>query len=283
MASAGREAGKVTPTVSLPTPAAGSTCLITGASAGIGVELARALARRGHGLTLVARRLERLEQLAGELSDAHHVRVEAIACDMGEQSERDALVAELERRELTVEVLCNNAGFGSGRPFVKLQRERELEMLRVNCEGVVDLCARYVPAMVERGRGAVLNVASTAGFQPLPGQSTYAASKALVLSFTEALHQELRRTGVTVTALCPGPVRTEFVSAAGLGAVDSVTPEFLWASAEEVAEAAVRGLDRGSRVVIPGALNHAGAIVGRHAPRGAFLRALGRFYPVGQD
>jgi len=269
--------------MALPAPAAGSTCLITGASAGIGVELARTLARRGHGLTLAARRLERLEQLAAELADEHHVRVEAIACDVGEQSERDALVRELEQRQLTVEVLCNNAGFGSGKPFVELERERELEMLRVNCEAVVDLCARYVPPMVERGRGAVLNVASTAAFQPLPGQSTYAASKALVLSFTEALREELRRSGVTVTALCPGPVRTEFVSVAGLGAVDSTTPEFLWATAEEVADAAVRGLEKNSRVVIPGALNHLGAIVGRHSPRGLFLRGAGRFYPVGRD
>jgi uncharacterized protein len=269
--------------MALPAPAAGSTCLITGASAGIGVELARALARRGYGLTLVARRLERLEELAAELSQEHRVRVEAIACDVSEQPERDALVTELEQRELTVEVLCNNAGFGSGKPFVELARERELEMLRVNCEAVVDLCARYVPAMVERGRGAVLNVASTAGFQPLPGQSTYAASKALVLSFTEALHQELRHSGVAVTALCPGPVRTEFVSVAGLGAVDSTTPEFLWATAEEVAEAAVQGLGKGTRVVIPGALNHVGAIFGRHTPRGLFLRAAGRFYPVGRE
>lgn len=269
--------------MALPAPSAGSTCLITGASAGIGVELARALARRGHSVTLVARRLDRLEQLGAELSQQHNVRVESIACDVSQQSQRDSLVRELEQRELTVEVLCNNAGFGSGRPFVQLERERELELLRVNCEAVVDFCARYVPAMVERRRGAVLNVASTASFQPLPGQSTYAASKALVLSFTEALHQELRRTGVSVTALCPGPVRTEFVSVAGLEAVDAGTPAFLWATAEEVAEAAVRGLEKGTRVVIPGLLNELGAIVGRHSPRGLFLRAAGRFYPVGRD
>src|SRR5205807_9702024 len=127
----------------------------------------------------------------------------------------------------TVEVLCNNAGFGSAAPFVKLDRERELRMLRLNCEAVVDLCARFAPGMVARGRGAILNVASTAGFQPLPRQSTYAATKALVVSFTEALHQELRPAGVSVTALCPGPVRTEFVEVAGIEDVGEATPSFL--------------------------------------------------------
>jgi len=269
--------------MALPPPAPGSTCLVTGASSGIGSELARALARRGHSLTLVARRRERLAELARDITAAHGVRVEVATCDVAQPAERDALVKELEQRELTVEVLCNNAGFGSGRPFVRLERERELEMLRVNCEAVVDFCAHYVPPMVDRGRGAVLNVASTASFQPLPGQSTYAASKALVLSFTEALHQELRGSGVAVTALCPGPVRTEFVSAAGMDAVDEATPSFLWASSEHVAEVAVEGLEKGERVVIPGALNEVGALVGRYAPRGLFLRAAGRFYPVGRE
>lgn len=240
------------------------------------------MARRGYGLTLVARRRERLEELAQELAGQHGGRVEAIDCDVGDPDARDALQAELERRELTVEVLCNNAGFGSGQPFVRLEREREVQMLRVNCEAVVDLCGRYVPAMVQRGRGAVLNVASTAAFQPLPGQSTYAASKAMVLSFTEALHQELRHSGVAVTALCPGPVKTEFVSVAGIEAADS-TPSFLWAGAEDVAMAAVEGLERGERVVIPGAINEMGALVGRFSPRGLFLRAAGRFYPVGRE
>jgi short-subunit dehydrogenase len=135
--------------------------------------------------------------------------------------------------------------------------------------------------MVRRGRGAILNVASTTGFQPLPGQSTYAASKALVLSFTEALHQELAPSGVTVTALCPGPVKTEFVEVAKLEDVSA--PDFLWDTPSRVAEAGVRGLEAGRRVVVPGAINGVGAIVGRFAPRGLFLRAAGRFYPVGRE
>jgi hypothetical protein len=232
---------------------------------------------------LVARRKERLDRLAGELAGDYGVRAEALGLDLGEPAGRDRLVAELEALDLTVEVLCNNAGFGSAAPFVKLKRERELEMLRLNCEAVVDLCARFAPGMVERGRGAILNVASTAAFQPLPGQSTYAASKALVLSFTEALHEELRPAGVTVTALCPGPVRTEFVELAGLEQVGERTPSFIWDPADEVAEAGVAGLESGRRVVIPGLINRIGALTGRHTPRALFLRAAGRFYPAGRE
>jgi len=259
------------------------TCLVTGASSGIGAELARALARRGHGCVLVARRTDRLEELARAITTEFDVRIEVLAADLGDPEARDALAAELNDRELTVEVLCNNAGFGSAAPFVKLERERELRMLRVNCEAVVDLCSRYAPGMVERGRGAILNVASTAAFQPLPGQSTYAASKALVLSFTEALHQELRPRGVTVTALCPGPVRTEFVEVAGIEDVGESTPGFLWDSPDNVAEAGIAGLEAGRRVVIPGAINRVGALAGHHTPRGLFLRAAAMLYPAGRE
>jgi uncharacterized protein len=266
----------------LPAPSTDSTCLITGASSGIGTELAKALARRGHGLTLVARRQERLNELAGELNDESGVRVETIASDVGDSTARDSLASEIEERGLSVTVLCNNAGFGSGKPFVTLEREKEVEIVRVNCEAIIDLCGRYAPAMADRAEGAILNVASTAAFQPLPNQATYAASKALVLSFSEALHQELKPSGVTVTALCPGPVKTEFAEVAGIGAADS-TPSFLWASAEDVAESAITALDKGERVLIPGAINEVGAVVGRFTPRALFLRAAARFYPVGRD
>jgi short-subunit dehydrogenase len=266
-----------------PPASAESTCLISGASSGIGAELARALARRGHGVTLVARRKERLDELAQELSSRHGVRIEVIVRDLAEPGERDALENDVRALGLTVEVLCNNAGFGSAAPFVKLDREREVTMLRLNCEAVVDLCARYAPAMVERERGAILNLASTAAFQPLPGQSTYAASKALVLSFTEALHQEIARKGVSVTALCPGPVRTEFSEVAGIQQLETSTPSFLWATAESVAEAGVEGLESGRRVVIPGAINRLVAITGSYVPRALFLRAAGRFYPAGRE
>jgi short-subunit dehydrogenase len=146
--------------------------------------------------------------------------------------------------------------------------------VRLNCEVVVDLCGRFVPAMVERGAGAVLNVASTAGFQPLPTQATYSASKAFVLTFTQALGADLHGTGVAVTALCPGPVKTEFGEVAGLS-LESVMPDFAWVDSLDVAEAGVRGLERGKGVVIPGAINKATAVGGQFTPRSVLL-GLGR-------
>jgi uncharacterized protein len=268
--------------MALPPPAANSTCLVTGASSGIGVELARALARRGHGVTLIARRKERLEELARELAEAHGVRVEALTCDLQDPTARDRLEADIASLGLTVEVLCNNAGFGTTGRFIRLDRERELGMVRLNCEAVVDLCGRYAPTMAERGRGAILNVVSTAAFQPIPHQATYAASKAFALSFTEALQQELRGHGVTVTALCPGPVRTEFLQVADAQEFENA-PSFLFESAKNVAETGVRGLERNRRVVIPGALNKATSITGQHVPRWFFLRFAERFHPLGGE
>ena len=268
--------------MALPPPSESSTALVTGPSSGIGAEIARELGRRGHGLTLVARREDRLRALARELTQAHGVRVEAIACDAGDPEERRRLARTLEQRGLVVEVLVNNAGFGSAGRFPSLDPERETEMVRVNVEAVVALCGAYVPAMVERGRGAVLNVASTAAFQPLPRQATYGATKAFVLSFTEALHGDLHGSGVSATVLCPGPVKTEFFDAAGMeGQFDGV-PEFVWATAREAARAGLDGVERGSRVVLPGAASKVSALGGRLAPRGPLLSLLRRGYPVGK-
>jgi uncharacterized protein len=264
--------------MALPPPAPESTCLITGASSGIGADIARSLARRGHGVTLAARREERLEALAAELRDRDAVRVETAGCDLSDVDARRRLVTEIEERGLGVEVLVNDAGFGSGGRFDRLDAAREVEMVRVNVEAVVDLCGRYVPDMVRRGRGAVLNVASTAAFQPLPRQATYAASKAFVLSFTDALHTELAGNGVTATTLCPGPVKTEFFDTAGLEAEG--LPAFILADSVDVAEAGVKGLEKGRRVVVPGPLNRAGALGGQYAPRGVFLKLAGKMYPV---
>jgi uncharacterized protein len=265
--------------MALPPPTAESTCLVTGASSGIGADVARSLAARGHGVTLVARRTDRLETLAAELRDRHGVRVEVLSCDLGKADARRRMRAEIDGRGLTVEVLVNNAGFGSAGRFDRLDPERELDLVRLNVEAVVDLCGRYVPELVRRGRGAVLNVASTAAFQPLPRQATYAASKAFVLSFTDALHQELADTGVTATTLCPGPAKTEFMDNAGIHWEGM--PDFLWSDSATVAEAGVQGLERGRRVVVPGALNRAGALGGQHVPRGLLLRVAGKVYPVG--
>ena len=239
--------------MALPPPSSGSTALVTGASSGIGAELARQLARRGHGVTLVARRGERLERLAVELAEQHGIRTEAVQADLVEPAERDLMASEIEARGLTVEVLVNNAGFGIYRPFAESRREQELRQVRLLVEAVVDLDARYAPAMVERGRGAIVNLASTAGFQPLPGSGTYAAAKSFVLSHTEALHEELRGKGVTATAVCPGPVQTEFQEVAD-SVFDRRVPRALWATAEQVAEEALRAVDAGKRVVVPGGL-----------------------------
>ena len=268
--------------MALPSPSPDSTALVTGASSGIGADIARELAERGHGVTLVARREDRLTALAEEIQAKRHVRAEVIGCDLSDQSARERLVAEIRERGLEVSVLVNNAGFGTAGRFQDLELDGELNMVRTNVEAVVHLCGEYVPAMVARGEGAVLNVASTAAFQPLARQSTYSASKAFVLSFTEVLSSDLKGTGVTATALCPGPVKTEFTDQhAGFDAAAS-TPDFLWMSAEDCARAAVKGLERGKRVVVPGVGNRIGTLAGQHAPRSVLLAATRRFYPLGR-
>ena len=269
--------------MALPPPDFHSTCLVTGASSGIGADVARSLARRGQGVTLVARRAERLNELAGELRSEHEIRVEVLECDLGDARSRERMLAELAELAVNVEVLVNNAGYGSGGRFYELDAEREVEMVRLNMEAVVALCARFVPEMVRRGRGGVLNVASMAAFQPLPRQATYAATKAFVLSFTDALHADLAGTGVTATALCPGPVKTEFADSAGISAEAEGLPEMVWAESPDVAEQGVRGLERGKRVVVPGGLlNRATALGGQHVPRSVLLRVAGRFNPLGR-
>lgn len=265
--------------MALPPPAPDSTCLVTGASSGIGAEIARELARRGRGVTLVARREDRLRELADELTSAHGVRAEVIGASVADHEGRTGLVAEIEDRGLTVETLVNNAGYGSGGRFQDIDSDNEEAMVRLNCEALVGLCGVYAPKMVARARGAILNVGSTAGFQPLPRQATYAATKAFVNSFTEALHTDLSGTGVTATVLCPGPTESEFAEAGGLGTFDQL-PSFLVDSAENVAKAAVDGIEKGKRSVIPGVGNVLSAFGGRYAPRSVLLPALGRFYPI---
>jgi uncharacterized protein len=253
--------------VALPEPVASSTALITGASAGIGEATARELASRGHGVTLVARREERLRSLAGELSDRFGVRAEALGADLGSETARADLVRRIEELGLEVEILVNNAGFGGGEDFVDTDRELLTSMVELNCVALLDLQGVYLPRMVGRARGAVINIASTAAFQPLPGSATYAATKAFVLSLSEAVHEELKGTGVTLTAVCPGPVKTEFMDVAGLSGAEAQLPGVFWMSAESVAKAAVEAADDGKRAIVPGILNRAGAITGQHVPR----------------
>ncbi len=242
--------------MSLPPPSPSSAALVTGASAGIGSHIARELARRGHAVVLVARRKARLDELAGELTAEHGVRAETIACDIGKAVARGRLPAQIAKLGLEIEVLVNNAGFATGGPFHEADPNRELEQVRVLVEAVVALTSAYAAGMVARGRGAVLNVASTAGMQPMPYSAGYSAAKAYVLAFSEALHYELRGRGVTVTVLAPGPVATDFWEIAdwqtstgqsfeqSLARPTMITPE-------HAARAAVAGLVSGRRIVVP--------------------------------
>jgi len=209
-----------------------STALVTGASSGIGVALANELARRGHGLTLVARRADRLEELAATIAGQHGVRLEWIAADLTDASDRDRIPGEVGQRGLVVDRLVNDAGMGTSGRFHELPIDQEVKLIRLNVEAMVALCGAFLPGMVERGSGAVLNVASVSGFMPVPQQATYSASKAFVLTFTEALTIDLHDTGVTATALCPGPVKTEFVENAGLEDAEGGMPSVFWTSAE---------------------------------------------------
>jgi short-subunit dehydrogenase len=264
--------------MALPEPSVSSTAVVTGASSGIGAAVAAELASRGHAVALVARREERLKSLADELSSEHGADVEVIAADLGEPDQRDRLQDELRERGRTVEVLVNNAGFGHQADFAISPRERMTEMVQLNVEAVVDLTGRFLPQMVERGRGSVINIASTGAFQPLPGSAVYGATKAFVLSFSEAIRTELRGSGVSVTAVCPGPVRTEFTAAAGVPGVEDRTPGMVWMSAEDIAKHAVDGAARDKRVVVPGMLNRATALAGHYSPRAVALPLIGRVW-----
>jgi uncharacterized protein len=265
--------------MALPPPSPSTTALVTGASSGIGAEIARQLAARGHGVTLVARRRDRLEALAEELVREHGVRAGAETCDLTSPDARRGLIEAVERRGLAVAVLVNNAGFGNGGLFHEQDAETELSMVRTNVEALLHLCHAFVPGMVRRRAGAVLNVASVAAFQPVPRQATYGATKAFVLSLTDAMSADLHGTGVTATSLCPGPVPTEFGEVAGVDEGLMNLPG-ISVSPEDVARAAVVGLDRGKRVVVPGAATRAAALLGSTSPRWLTLETLRRVYPV---
>ncbi len=270
--------------MSLPTPAPDRTAVVTGASSGIGAEIARELARRGHGLILVARRAGRLEQLRDQLAD-RGVRIEVMPADLTDRDDRSRLSGAIEATGLEVDVLVNNAGLTTMGPVHRSNVAAEVGMIELDVVALAELCTRFLPAMVRRGRGAVLNVASTAAFQPLPGQAGYGASKAFVLSYTRSIDGELRGTGVNATALCPGPVHTGFGEAAGLapGEAEGSLPSFMWEPAEAVARAGVDGLDRGHPVVIPGAANRVTAAIANVVPKRLLVPLLSMSHPALRD
>jgi uncharacterized protein len=268
--------------MTLPAPRPDRTCLVTGASSGIGEEIARQLASRGLGVTVVARREARLMGLASELSSRYGVRAEYLTADLTDESSRAGIATELERRELAVNVLVNNAGLTTMGPVSRSDPAREMALVRTDVEAVVHLCSLFVPGMVERRSGAILNVASTAAFQPLPGQASYGAATAFVLSYGHSLRGELRPTGVTATVLCPGPVETGFAEAAGMSDAEAAEslPKVMWVPAAEVARKAVAGMDANKAVVIPGLPNRMASAFGWLAPRGVLVPMLVKRHPA---
>jgi short-subunit dehydrogenase len=257
--------------MALPPPTLDSTVLVTGGSSGIGAELARELAARSYNVVLAARRADRLEALAEELRRAHGVHAGAEPCDLTDAAECAELVARLQAGEREVVGVCNNAGFGTVGRFVTSDLEREQQIVRLNVEAVHHLTGAFLPRMVAQGTGAILNVASTAAYQPLPGFATYAASKASVQSFSEAVHAELGGTGVSVTCLSPGFTHTEFGAVAGAAHSERAMPEFLFAEAPGVARLGIDAMVAGRRTAIPGLGNRASMLGGRVAPRSLLL------------
>ncbi len=242
--------------------------LVTGASAGLGVEFARQLSKRGHRLVLAARRKERLEEMAAELGNAR-----AAAIDLSKPEAVTELIADIEGAGEDVDLLINNAGFGLIGRFAELDAKREREMIDLNVGALTDLCRAVAPRMIARKSGGILNVASTAAFQPGPKMAVYFATKAFVLSLSEALHEELKPHGIKVSCLCPGPTRTEFGEVAGFGGnslFDRVAMR-----ADDVVRQGLNGLDRNRAVVVTGWLNKLGAASTRFAPRPAARKIAG--------
>ena len=236
--------------MSLPPPAPDSIALVTGASSGIGEQYARQLSERGHRVAIVARREDRLVKLAEELGGQQ--RAVVIAADLTVPGDRDRVAGRLAELGANVEILVNNAGYGIYQSFVASGREAELMQLRLLAEAPVDLMARYLPGMIERGRGAVINMSSTAGFQPLPFNAGYSAAKAYLLYLSEALHAEVEEHGVTVTVVAPGPVPSGFQDASDANYFAERLPKFTFVSPERVARDALAAADRGRISVIPG-------------------------------
>jgi short-subunit dehydrogenase len=242
--------------------------LVTGASAGLGEEFARRLAGRGYRLVLAARRKDRLEALAKEIGKAR-----AVAIDLSKKDAAAKLIADLTANREQVELLVNNAGFGLIGRFAELDADRERQMIDLNVGTLTDLCRAVAPGMIKRRSGGILNVASTAAFQPGPKMAVYFATKAFVLSFSEALHEELKPHGIKVSFLCPGPTRTEFGDVAGFGGNGMFDKVAMDASA--VVTAGLKGLDRNKAVVIPGLVNKIGANGTRFVPRAIARKIAG--------
>jgi uncharacterized protein len=251
------------------------TVLVTGPTSGIGLELAKCFAAEGSRLVLVARNAEALQSLAGELQRSHKVEAVVLTADLAQPETPERIFSELQGRGISVDVLVNNAGFGAWGKFAELPLPRQLGMLQVNITALVHLTGLFLPGMLQRQRGGILNVASVAGFVPGPGMAIYYATKACVLSFTEALAEELIGANVTVTALCPGPTLTNFGNVARF-------PEkrrkirMATMPAEAVARYGHRAFRRGKAVAVPGLQNRLIILISRFLPRSLVRRVVGK-------
>jgi short-subunit dehydrogenase len=242
------------------------TALITGGSGGIGLEIAKVLGRKGFDLVLVARNRDALEAAAGQIEGKRDVNVHVFAADLRRREAPEEIFDFLRNESIAIEVLVNNAGFGLGGEFSETELTRELEMIQVNIAALTHLTKLFLPPMIKRRSGRILNVASTAAFQPGPLMAVYYATKAYVLSFSEAVAEELRNSGVTVTALCPGPTRTDFAEVAQVGN-SRLFNAFGIADAADVADFGVSAMLHGRRVAIPGIRNKIIAQANRFSPR----------------
>ncbi len=256
--------------------------LVTGASSGIGYELAKILAREGHDVALVARSADQLETIAIDLREDFGVRTLVVPADLSDSDSPDRIFERLREAEFQVDVLVNNAGFGTMGRFARSDTGAQVDMVGVNVSALTHLTRLYAERMVGRRHGRIMNVASTAAFQPGPFMAVYFATKAYVLSFSEALAEELRNTGVTVTTLCPGPTVTGFQKRAGMEHAP-IGGRMVTGNAVSVARAGYGGMMRGRRVVIPGLVNRVGTMLPRFLPRALATRVVARMTAVRGD
>jgi short-subunit dehydrogenase len=247
--------------------------LITGASSGIGEEFARRLAARGHDLVLVARNDDKLHSLCDELMLEHDITAHYTAIDLSERDADERLFEETERHGFEIDWLINNAGFGSGGYFSELDAARELKMIDLNIRALVALTHRYLQKMRERGEGTIINVSSTAAFQPMPFRATYAATKAFVSSFTEAIAEENRHFGIRIMALCPGSTATNFFAASE---VEPTMRSSGQQTVGEVVETALAAIEKGRSKVVSGWVNYIGALGASYMPNAVTTRLIGR-------
>ncbi len=255
------------------------TVLLTGASSGIGYEMAKLFARDGHALVLVARSEERLKNVAAELEKLGAAAVLILAMDLSKREAPGRILQAVLEKNLQIDILVNNAGFGDHGAFIKTNWEKEEAMVQVNITSLLHLTKLFLPEMIERGWGRIVNLASTAAFQPGPYMAVYYASKAFVLSFSEALAAECAGTGVAVTAICPGPTTSEFQARANIQETALVTSGLLkFMDAATVARLGYKAMLEGKRVVVTGVMNRIGAFSGRHMPRPLILKAIKRIH-----